>query len=336
MAFQISPGVAVSEVDLTTVVPSVLTTTGAFAGAFRWGPAYKKTQISSETQMVSRFYKPDANTANSFFTAASFLAYGNNLQLVRALGGNSKNSTSNTSNSILVANEDTFQYSYLGNLTNANTYGPFIARYAGSLGNSITVSAIDAGANAAQFLNWNVNGIGVSSYFPTLPGTSTQAASVNSSNDEIHIIVVDTGGLFTGTVNTVLEVFPYLSKGADAKDQYGNSSYYKNYIFNNSKYVYAIDPPSYSNTNTTWGQNLPNTSFANMYSPNSNNIITVTLSGGVDDVPNDANTQVAFSQFINKDEVDISLVFTAAANTPTQQYIVDTIVNVRQDCIAFY
>ena len=32
MAFQISPGVNVSEIDLTTVVPSVLTTAGAFAG----------------------------------------------------------------------------------------------------------------------------------------------------------------------------------------------------------------------------------------------------------------------------------------------------------------
>jgi polysaccharide export outer membrane protein len=41
MAFQISPGVNVSEVDLTTVVPSTLTTAGAFAGRFQWGPANK-------------------------------------------------------------------------------------------------------------------------------------------------------------------------------------------------------------------------------------------------------------------------------------------------------
>ena len=38
MAFQVSPGVNVSEIDLTTVVPSVATTTGAIAGVFRWGP----------------------------------------------------------------------------------------------------------------------------------------------------------------------------------------------------------------------------------------------------------------------------------------------------------
>ena len=41
MGFQLSPGVNVSEIDLTTVVPSVLTTAGAFAGTFRWGPANK-------------------------------------------------------------------------------------------------------------------------------------------------------------------------------------------------------------------------------------------------------------------------------------------------------
>ena len=34
MAFQISPGVNVSEIDQTTVVPAVLTTAGAFAGKF--------------------------------------------------------------------------------------------------------------------------------------------------------------------------------------------------------------------------------------------------------------------------------------------------------------
>ena len=48
MAFQISPGVNVSEVDLTTVVPSVLTTAGAFVGNFMWGPAKKITLVDNE------------------------------------------------------------------------------------------------------------------------------------------------------------------------------------------------------------------------------------------------------------------------------------------------
>ena len=62
MAFTISPGVSVSEINLTTVVPSILTTAGAFVGAFNWGPANKRIQISSETQLVSNFSQPDSNT----------------------------------------------------------------------------------------------------------------------------------------------------------------------------------------------------------------------------------------------------------------------------------
>ena len=38
MPFFLSPGVNVSEIDLTTIVPAVGTTQGAFAGAFNWGP----------------------------------------------------------------------------------------------------------------------------------------------------------------------------------------------------------------------------------------------------------------------------------------------------------
>jgi len=326
MAIQISPGVAVSEADLTTVVPSVLTTTGAFAGAFKWGPANKRIQITSENQLVQRFYKPDSNTYTSFFTAASFLAYGNNLQLVRTLGTNHKNASSNTSASIVVSNEDQFEYTYLNNLTNANVAGPFIARYVGALGNSISVSVMDGGANTTQFNKWSVNGVNISSYFPTVPGTSVQATSSGSSNDEIHIIVVDTGGQISGTVNTVLEVFPYLSKGSDAKDSLGNSNYYKNYIFRNSKYIYAIDPVQYSSTSSTWGLPLAGTNYATISAPSTNNSVSVTLVNGVDDTPTDSATTSAFSLFANKDEVDVSLVFTGDASVTVQQSIIENIV----------
>jgi hypothetical protein len=326
MAIQISPGVALSEADLTTVVPSVLTTTGAFAGAFKWGPANKRIQITSENQLVQRFYKPDSNTYTSFFTAASFLAYGNNLQLVRTLGTNHKNASSNTSASIVVSNEDQFEYTYLNNLTNANVAGPFIARYVGALGNSISVSVMDGGANTTQFNKWSVNGVNISSYFPTVPGTSVQATSSGSSNDEIHIIVVDTGGQISGTVNTVLEVFPYLSKGSDAKDSLGNSNYYKNYIFRNSKYIYAIDPVQYSSTSSTWGLPLAGTNYATISAPSTNNSVSVTLVNGVDDTPTDSATTNAFSLFANKDEVDVSLVFTGDASVTVQQSIIDNIV----------
>ena len=346
MAFQISPGVNVSEVDLTTVVPSVLTTAGAFAGGFVWGPVNKIVSVDSEITLNQRFGNPDSNTYVSFFTAASFLAYGNNLQVVRAANTSAYNASSNVSpitglvtSTVQVPNKDVFQAQYLQNLTNANAYGPVVARYPGALGNSLTVSVLDAGL-ASQFASWNVNGVGVSSYFNAAPGTSAQAAAAGAANDEIHMVVVDTGGLFTGAKNTVLEVFPFMSKGADAKDSLGNSNYYKNYIYNNSKYIYVMDPPQYANTANTqstnyWGRNLANTSFAVLGNNASTGPNYVTLANGTDVQPTDADLENAYSLFQNADAVDISLVITGGADTTVQQYVIDNIANSRKDCVAF-
>jgi phage tail sheath protein FI len=327
MAFQISPGVNVSEVDLTTVIPSVLTTAGAFAGNFNWGPANLRRTVSSEIDLVNIFSPagPDSNTATSFFTAASFLAYGNNLKVVRAIGANSHNATSNASTVITIAQEGSYDVS-LANQNNANTYGPYIARYAGALGNSLTVSTIDAGGD---FSNWEVNGINVSSYFNGAPGTSDQAAAAGGTNDEMHVIVTDSGGLFTGVKNTVLEVYQYLSKASDSINSLGNSNYYRNVIYKDSKYIYAVDPVSYSTTHTTWG----NTSAENFVILN--DAVTVALSRGSDDAPTTANTITAYSRFISADDTDISLVITGDANIAVQQYVIDNIANSRKDCVAF-
>ena len=105
MAFQLSPGVSFSEVDLTTVVPSVLTTAGAFAGTFSWGPANVVTLVNNEIYLKQVFGAPDSNSAVSFFTAANFLAYGDNLKIVRAVGTDANNAQSNSGNSaIQIAN----------------------------------------------------------------------------------------------------------------------------------------------------------------------------------------------------------------------------------------
>ena len=55
MAFQLSPGVNITEIDLTTVVPAVATSDGAFAGVFRWGPIGERVLVDSENILVSRF-----------------------------------------------------------------------------------------------------------------------------------------------------------------------------------------------------------------------------------------------------------------------------------------
>ena len=84
MAFQLSPGVNVSEIDLTTIVPSVATSIGGIAGNFNWGPVGEVVTISDEVRLASRFGKPDSTNYEYWFSAANFLAYSNNLKVVRA------------------------------------------------------------------------------------------------------------------------------------------------------------------------------------------------------------------------------------------------------------
>ena len=84
MAFQLSPGVNVTEFDLTTVVPAVATSDGAIAGIFRWGPVGERILIDTEDLLGRRFGKPSNLNAETWFSAANFLGYGNRLHVVRA------------------------------------------------------------------------------------------------------------------------------------------------------------------------------------------------------------------------------------------------------------
>lgn len=86
MPYQLSAGVVVTERDLTTIIPSIATTPGAFAGVFQWGPVLQRVLVETEQILVNEFGKPNTDTFTSFFTAANFLSYGNNLQLVRVVG----------------------------------------------------------------------------------------------------------------------------------------------------------------------------------------------------------------------------------------------------------
>ena len=319
MAFQISPGVNVSEVDLTTVVPSVLTTAGAFAGTFVWGPVNKLILVDSEITLSKRFGQPNDASAVSFFTAANFLAYGNNLTIVRAVGTGTYNADANTQNiNTNIANESVFEDNIL-NTNNSNLYGSFMARYPGSLGNSLSVAVC---SNTATFSTWTYKG-----YFTSAPGTSDFVTNAGGSYDELHVAVIDSGGLFTGTQGTILETFPFVSKASDASVN-GSTNYYKQVIFNNSKYIYATDPVDYANTNATWGSTA-STNFARL---NSNQLISLT--GGTSVSPADSDVQSAYSLFENKEQVDISLVLTGDASIPTQQYVIDNVVTPRADCVA--
>ena len=319
MAFQISPGVNVSEIDLTTVVPSVQTTAGAFAGTFQWGPADKIKLIGDEITLASTFGKPDTSTATSFFTCSNFLAYGNSLSVVRAVGTAARNAYG-TGTAVQIKNEDVYEATYLL-AGNSNTYGSFVARYPGTLGNSLEVQVC---ATSGLFSSWAYN-----SYFTSAPGTSEYATSVNGVADEMHIVVIDKLGNITGVAGTVLETYGFVSAASDAVIN-GTSNYYKQVIFNNSKYVYVMDPVDYSTTSATWGTTALGKTFADPAA-----IAVVTLSNGVTTPPTDGNLQTAYDLFVNKEAVDISLVLTGDHSVTVQQYVIDNVAISRADCVAF-
>ena len=164
MAFQVSPGVNVSEIDLTTVVPAVATTQGAIGGVFRWGPIGKIVLVDSETTLVNRFGKPTNLNAETFFTAANFLAYGNQLYVSRAADTSDvgsgfattavATSTTNPDNATYnVTNSDDYDAKYeSGAFTAITSDVKWIAKYPGALGESLLISQCDA---AADFAGWD-------------------------------------------------------------------------------------------------------------------------------------------------------------------------------------
>ena len=100
MPFQLSPGVAVVEKDFSSIVPAVSSSAGAFAGPFAWGPIEDPVRVSSETDLVSRFGKPTDSNYQSFFTAANFLAYTNNILINRSDASGLKNAVATKSGTV--------------------------------------------------------------------------------------------------------------------------------------------------------------------------------------------------------------------------------------------
>ena len=149
MVLQISPGISTSEIDLTTVVPSVSTSVGGIVGMFRWGPLNERVNVSDENDLVNRFFKPNSNTAVDFFTAANFLNYSNSLYVVRvATEASAKNAAANTGGATLIKNDDDYEDNYINGVSTA---GAWVARYPGVIGNSLKVSVCPAGPTANSF-----------------------------------------------------------------------------------------------------------------------------------------------------------------------------------------
>ena len=324
MPFQLSPGVAVVEKDFTSIVPAVATSIGATVGAFPWGPVMEPTTVSSENELVRRFGKPNDSNFQSFFSAANFLSYTNNLLLVRADASGLKNAVS-SGTAIKIKNTTEYLASFVHGEANV---GEFAARYAGSKGNGLTVSMADS----ATFDAWDYKDA-----FDYAPGTSSYATSVGqgSAEDELHVVVIDEIGTFTGVAGTVLEKFAFVSKASDAKKSDGTNNYYKDAINARSQYIYWMDhTTSVGGSGASWGTAAAALNGSHYKLMNA--VVTHTLSGGADDYAlTDGNKEDAFELFSNAEQYDVSLIIAGKASASVATYVINNVAETRLDCVVF-
>ena len=491
MAFTVSPGVVTREIDLTTIVPETGTTAGAFAGAFRWGPIDKIVNVSSEDLLVENFQKPDSSTYLSFFSAANFLAYGQNLNVVRVANSSAFNATTDSANAVLIKSDESYYntyYSEYGGTGPSNDYGEFASKFAGELGNSMKVSLCGAdqagdvlsgtvtiafaseegtvtgtstaftsevqisdvvhigtsfylvtaiGTDTAmtvvssQYTDVSVNAVlartksshykalgqdadgaimgtvqvsdsarkvmtGVGTYFDiqltagdnvTIAGETLEIASITSNtsatlvdalspssvalstavnyarewefagnfdyppttsdfatrrgvyNDEVHVIITDEDGEWTGVKGTVLEIFPALSVASDGKSEDGQALYYKEAINRRSKYIWWMKHPSGTGSDTApntaaWGTSA-NVASKLSYTQNRTNISTCMTGGADGQELTDANVILGYDKFKSSEDVDVSLIITGSVSAVINSYLISNIAEVRKDCMVF-
>jgi len=381
MAFQLSPGVNVTEKDVTLIVPAVATTPGAMVGPFQWGPANERTIIGSEKELSTVFGGPlssltegiVADYATYWFTAANFLAYGNNLQIVRMLSENYKTATNtyeiedestdgissttgypvsynvSTGKWTGIFNEEStrdFIANYSTNINNNSLI--FSARYPGLLGNSLKVVVIDSGADFDQTTDGEL--LEYSKYFNTTPGTSAYVESItgrNNVNDEIHVLVIDDDGLWTGVKGSVLERFEYLSKALDGRKPDGTNNYWINIINNNSQYIYAYHAPTVSSGANllAWGSSALSINSQNSFAivTASNKYQEFVLAGGslegsqwTDGAGTVEDEIEGFYEehFDDAETSDVSLLLAGPVSASVAARIIEIAEN-RKDCIAF-
>jgi len=387
---QLSAGVSVSEVDLTTVIPSTSTSIGAFAGPFSWGPVNEVITISDETRLADRFGTPTSSNYEYWFSAANFLAYSNSLRVVRSANTTSTLNASANGAGILIENDTDYDLNH----STANTQnGPFTAKYAGEIGNSLKISicptaaafssnltsttgvtcnatsagattigvtgsatanlivgtliSFDGGTSYVRVANLTANSIGIGSAvgtggivvgapllrkweyadnFGIAPGTSDYATSVGGLNDEMHVIVIDEDGKFTGAANTIVEKWAFVSKASDAKSADGSSNYYKNVINDKSRYVWWS---GHQPGGTNWGTAAAGLTFTQI-----NTNFTASLSAGADGTIGNADIIAGYNKFANPDSVDIGLVISGPGNQTTVTSMISLVEN-RGDAVLF-
>jgi len=215
---------------------------------------------------------------------------------------------------------------YLDNYVNgAGIVGEWAARCPGALGNSLKISMADA----ATFGTWTYR-----TEFDSAPGTSDYAAAAGGLNDELHVIIIDEDGAFTGTQGEVLEKFAFVSKASDAKKFDGSNNYYKDVVNSRSTYVWRMDHPTQLSSGVgeaNWGSAAKGNNFKSTTVS-----ISRSLASGVDDLAiTEGQKQTAFAIFADDSRFDVSLIMLGKATAATATYVINNVAETRLDCVVF-
>ena len=351
MAFQVSPGINVTERDLTTIVPSVATTIAGFAGSFAWGPADEVILVDSPKNYRSLFGDPYNWNAETWFTGANFLGYGRNLLVVRRCDDNAKNAAAAEETTVYVPNDGV-------NLASI-TPNKIIARFPGNLGNSLRVSI--AGNTMSSSAQWPVGTPASDSdsyfaYFRRSPSSTDNLVALagTTTNDQIHVLVIDDKGLFTGNPGEVLEKFEGVSLHPEAKSLDGTSTFWKNYINERSRFIRITGSVDTYDGGTIsagggvidqMGLGLVSNSGYVFTWDNTNHVSNASdelLAGGTGEqvttgsyATSTFDSGKGYDLFADPESVDVSLILGANIHQTNEVKALKDLVQERRDCVLF-
>ena len=184
---------------------------------------------------------------------------------------------------------------------------------------------------------WEYAGI-----FDKEPVTTEHSGAKGALFDEVHIVVVDEDGEWSGTRESALETFTGTSVAKNAKYEDGTSAYYVDVLNRRSRYVWWMDHNAIGDAYTTAGADVTawgtaataGAEYASGITGGSF-VKTTSLSGGVDgSAPSDADKITAFNKFQDAEEVDIGLLIGGVASATVALQLI-AIAEARKDCVAF-
>ncbi len=299
MAFSVSPSVEVTEKDLTTSIPNLVSNNGCIVGNFAWGAVLEPVKVSREDELVKLFGKPNNQNFKDWLSAANFLSYSSSLWVVRVVDATAANATQNGTAGVVVKNLKDFQAQYA---TLAGATDHFIARYPGAEGNNITVEIADSAA------------------FPTWQYRSLFDAAPDAANGEVAFVVLHNG---------IPVEYWMVSLTAGAKDADGNNIYIEDVVNHSSQWVYVIDTVGV-------GGAAPESLSNALTAAATPGHLSIALSGGNDgNAPVAADYQAGWDTVANPQDYDITYLIQGGAPAQVGVYMIQNIAEVRKDCVAF-